>query len=180
MAARSRCHERFFRIDRSRNRMWKRYTRRSRGRQYFNASVEAPDMTAAIFVVTEGNALPFPFNRRGIFVRHIQSPLSGLSDLPLRAASAAEYLSSARPAIPQAHHRVLANSSLFSSEPGRLQMRADARSKHISQMRAVAVRDIANQLSLSRIAPTTSFVRRHNLFSALSHRSARRLLRSSK
>jgi|SRR6516164_860328 len=43
---------------------------------------------------------------------------------------------------------------------------ADARtcSKHISQMRAVAVRDIANQLSLSRIAPTTSFVRRHNLF----------------
>src|SRR5262249_19081034 len=30
-------------------------------------------------------------------------------------------------------------------------------------MRAVAVRDIANQLSLGRIAPTTSFVRRNNL-----------------
>ena len=102
MAARSRCDERFFRIDRSRNRMWKRYTRRSRGRQYFNASVEAPDMTAAVFVVKEGNALPFPFNRRAIFMRHIQSPLSGLSDLTLRAASAAKYLSSARPAIPQA------------------------------------------------------------------------------
>jgi hypothetical protein len=30
-------------------------------------------------------------------------------------------------------------------------------------MRAVAVRDIANQLSLGRIAPTTSFIRRDNL-----------------
>ena len=69
MAARSRCHERFFRIDRSRNRIWKRNTRRSRGRQYFNASVEAPDMTAAVFVIKEGNALTFPFNRRAIFVR---------------------------------------------------------------------------------------------------------------
>jgi hypothetical protein len=29
-------------------------------------------------------------------------------------------------------------------------------------MRAVAVHDIANQLSLGRIAPTTSFVRRRN------------------
>src|SRR6516164_4060999 len=56
-----------------------------------------------------------------------------------------------------------ANSSLFSTAPGRLQTRADTCSKHISQMRAVAVRDIANQLSLSRIAPTTSFVRRRNL-----------------
>jgi hypothetical protein len=64
-------------------------------------------MTAAVFVIKEGNALPFPFNRRAIFMRHIQSPLSGLSSLTLRAASAAEYLSSARPAIPQAHHRVL-------------------------------------------------------------------------
>ena len=32
-----------------------------------------------------------------------------------------------------------------------------------SQMRAVAVHDITNQLSFGRIAPTTSFVRRHNL-----------------
>ena len=63
-------------------------------------------MTAAVFVINEGNVLPFPFNRCVIFVRHIV----------------------------------------------------------FSQMRAVAVRDIANQLSLSRIAPTTSFVRRHNLF----------------
>ena len=30
-------------------------------------------------------------------------------------------------------------------------------------MRAVAVRDIANQLSLGSIAPTTSFIRRHHL-----------------
>jgi hypothetical protein len=30
-------------------------------------------------------------------------------------------------------------------------------------MRAAAVREFANQLSLGRIAPTTSFVRRHNL-----------------
>ena len=44
-----------------------------------------------------------------------------------------------------------------------MQTRADTCSKHISQMRTVAVRDIANQLSLGRIAPTTSFVRRHNL-----------------
>ena len=128
MAARSRCNESFFRIDRSRNRMWKRYTRRSRGRQYFNASVEAPDMTAAIFVVTEGNALPFPFNRRGIFVRHIQSPLSGLSDLTLRAASAAKYLSSARPAIPQAHHRVLCEFVTFLGGTWPLQTRAPAQS----------------------------------------------------
>ena len=71
MAARSRCNERFFRIDPSRNRIWKRYTRRSRGRQYFYTSVEAPDMTAAVFVVNEGNVLPFPFNRCAIFVRHI-------------------------------------------------------------------------------------------------------------
>ena len=43
--------------------------------------------------------------------------------------------------------------------------RADTCSKqglHISQMRAVDVRDIANQFSLGRIAPTTSFVRSHN------------------
>jgi hypothetical protein len=30
-------------------------------------------------------------------------------------------------------------------------------------MRAVDLRDIANQFSLGRIAPTASFVRRHNL-----------------
>src|SRR5262249_36556477 len=44
--------------------------------------------------------------------------------------------------------------------------RADTGSKrgsHISRMRAVAVRDIANQLSLGRIAPKTSFVSRNNL-----------------
>jgi hypothetical protein len=44
--------------------------------------------------------------------------------------------------------------------------RADTCSKrgwHISQMRAVDVRDIANQFSLGRIAPTTSFVKRDNL-----------------
>jgi hypothetical protein len=34
-----------------------------------------------------------------------------------------------------------------------------------SQMRAVDVRKIAKQLSLGRIAPTTSFVRRRNLIS---------------
>jgi hypothetical protein len=37
------------------------------------------------------------------------------------------------------------------------------RGSHISQMRAVHVHDIANQLSLGRIAPMTSFVRRHHL-----------------
>src|SRR5215471_14581303 len=107
MAARGRCHERFFRIDRSRNRIWKGYARRGRGRQYFNASVEAPDMTAAVFVVNEGNALPFPFDRCAIFVRHIQSPLSGLSGHYARG-KCGEDLSCAQPATrylkPQAHH----------------------------------------------------------------------------
>jgi hypothetical protein len=36
------------------------------------------------------------------------------------------------------------------------------RESHISEMRSVTVCDIGNQLSLGRIAPTTSFVRRHN------------------
>jgi hypothetical protein len=37
------------------------------------------------------------------------------------------------------------------------------RGSRISQKRAVAVRDFADQLSLGRIAPTASFVRRRNL-----------------
>src|ERR1700745_1548210 len=77
MAARNRCHERFFRIDRSRNRIWKGHARRRRGRSYFNASIEAPDVTAAVSVVDEGNALPLPFDRCVIFVCHVQFPQSG-------------------------------------------------------------------------------------------------------
>ena len=37
------------------------------------------------------------------------------------------------------------------------------RESHILEMRAVAVLDIANQFALGRIAPTTSFVRHHNI-----------------
>src|SRR5262249_20534276 len=59
-----------FRIDRSRNRIWKGYARRRRGRWYFNAPIEAPDVTAAVPVVDEGNAFPLPFDRCVIFVCH--------------------------------------------------------------------------------------------------------------
>jgi hypothetical protein len=45
-------------------------------------------------------------------------------------------------------------------------------------MRAVAVRDVANQLSLGGIAPTTSFVRRHKLiFCAATPKHAARVER---
>src|ERR1700756_245400 len=77
MAARNRCHERLFRIDRSRNRTWKGHARRRRGRWYFNASIEAPDVPAAVSVVDEGNALPLPFDRCVIFVCHVQFTQSG-------------------------------------------------------------------------------------------------------
>lgn len=77
MAARNRCHERLFRIDRSRNRIWKGHARRRRGRWYFNASIEAPDVPAAVSVVDEGNALPLPFDRCVIFVCHVQFTQSG-------------------------------------------------------------------------------------------------------
>jgi hypothetical protein len=60
--------------------------------------------------------------------------------------------------VTQIHHSLGGTSPFASAHRLLLEARAQ-----ISQTRAVAARDLANQLSLGCITPTTSFARRRNL-----------------
>src|SRR5262249_22076778 len=71
LAARRGGDQSLFRIDRSRNRIGKGYARGSRGSRDLDASVEAPGVAAAVLVVEEGCAVPFPFDSCVIIMRHI-------------------------------------------------------------------------------------------------------------